>query len=97
MWRDWFHTHGIRRDDPSTWQKKLGRKLSRAKRDAAFHTMLGAPLRDLADALLGKGWTTPEGFGNLLADFPDSERWRTDGDHGCVGGCWGGRVVVDGG
>jgi len=80
VWRDLFHTDGVRRDDPSTWHRPQPlRKLARAKRDPSFAAMLGAPLRDFADAALGGRWTVSTGYGNLLVSFPDVERWHLPG------------------
>jgi hypothetical protein len=83
VWRDLFHSEGVRRDDPSTWQRAHPRrKLARAKRDPIFHAMFGEPLRTLADALLGEDWVTSAAFGNLLVDFPDAMRWHLPGCDG---------------
>lgn len=83
VWRDLYYTDGVRRDDPSTWRRSSPRRaLHRAKRHPIFQKMLGEPVRDLADALLGRGWSVSGGFGNLLVDFQDAERWHLPGRDG---------------
>lgn len=83
VWRDLFHSEGVRRDDRSTWRRASPRtKLARAKRDPIFHAMFGDELRAVADALLGAGWVTSAAFGNLLVDFPDTEQWHLPGRDG---------------
>jgi hypothetical protein len=83
VWEDLNHTDGVKRDDPSTWRRSVPRRtLHRAKRHPVFHKMLGESLHDLVDALLGPGWTVSGGFGNLLVDFRDAERWRLPGREG---------------
>jgi hypothetical protein len=80
VWRDLFHSEGVRGEDRTTWQRASPRrKLARAKRDPIFHAMFGPELYALADALLGTGWVTSAAFGNLLVDFPDAERWHLPG------------------
>jgi hypothetical protein len=75
VWRAW-RSLGVVSDDPTTWSSApVWESLKRAKRDLVFHGVLGPSLRALADTLLGEGWTTSTGFGNLLASFPDTERW----------------------
>jgi hypothetical protein len=83
VWRDLFHSEGVRRDDRATWQRAHPRrKLARAKRDPIFQAMFGDPLRTLAGALLGDGWVTSAAFGNLLVDFPNATRWHLPGRDG---------------
>lgn len=83
VWRDLYHTDGVRREERSTWRRSTPlRKLSRAKRDPSFRSLLGEPLRRLADRLLGEGWTADAGFGQLLVSFPDAERWHLPGRDG---------------
>lgn len=83
VWRDLYLTDGVEQADPSTWHRKTPlRKLARAKRDPIFHAMLGEPLRELADAVLGEGWRVSPGFGNLLVSFPDAEHWWLPGIDG---------------
>ena len=83
VWREWRARVGVRRDDPSTWSPAPAwGQLPSAKRDPVFRNMVGPRLRAVADALLGVGWTASSGFGNLLASFPDAERWTLPGRSG---------------
>ena len=83
VWRDLFHTHGVVRKDPSTWQRRTkGAKLARAKRDPSFEAMLGPQLRALADELLRSPSRMSGGYGVLLASFPDARRWHLPGRDG---------------
>jgi hypothetical protein len=96
VWRDLYHTDGVRREDRSTWQRSTPlRKLSRAKRDPSFRALFGEPLRHLADTLLGEGWTADGGFGQLLVSFPDAERWHLPGRDGFWHSDLGGRQSSD--
>jgi hypothetical protein len=96
VWRDLYHTDGVRREDRSTWHRSAPlRKLSRAKRDTSFEALFGEPLRGLADRLLGEGWTADAGFGQLLVSFPDAERWHLPGRDGFWHSDLGGRGSTD--
>lgn len=96
VWRDLYHTDGVRREDPSTWQRRTPlRKLARAKRDPSFHAILGERLRVFADTLLGAGWTADRGFGQLLVSFPDTKRWHLPGRDGFWHSDLGGRGSAD--
>jgi hypothetical protein len=78
--RDWEERYAVVRHDPTTWTAvEPWRSLPSAKRDPAFLAVLGDPLRELADELIGTGWSVAKGFGNLLASFPDAERWHLPG------------------
>src|SRR5207247_5503197 len=41
--------------------------------------IFGEPLRQVATALLGEGWTTSKGLGNVLVSDQDCERWDLPG------------------
>jgi hypothetical protein len=96
VWRDLYDTDGVRREDRSTWHRSTPlRKLALAKRDPSFHALFGEPLRHLADMLLGEGWTTDAGLGQLLVSFPDTERWHLPGRDGFWHSDLGGRQSTD--
>lgn len=80
VWEAWRARDGMVPDDRRTWPTTTIWKTPReAKKHPAFRTILGPPLVALADELLGPGWTTSSGFGNLLASLPDGEVWRLPG------------------
>jgi hypothetical protein len=96
VWRDLYHTDDVLREDRSTWHRNTPlRKLARAKRDPSFRAILGEPLCQLADSLLGEGWAPDAGFGQLLVSFPDTERWHLPGRDGFWHSDLGGRGSVD--
>lgn len=83
VWRDLRLTDGVVQDDPATWRRSTPRRgLPRAKRHPAFQKMLGPQVRQMADALLGAGWTPSAGLGQLLVDFRDADRWHLPGRDG---------------
>lgn len=83
VWRGWADAYGVQRDDPSTWSRAERWKTVRsAKRDPIFRDVLGDALRSVADVLIGPGWSTSNGFGNLLASFPDATQWHLPGADG---------------
>lgn len=84
-WRGWSETYGARRDDPSTWSDvPRWKTVKSSKRDPSFRAVLGEELRLFADALIGPGWSTSNGFGGLLASFPNTTSWYLPG----AGGVW---------
>jgi hypothetical protein len=84
-WQGWGDTFGARRDDPSTWSAVPRFKtVKSSKRHPSFLAVLGDELRSLADTLIGPGWSTSNGFGGLLAGFPNTTRWYVPG----AGGGW---------
>lgn len=96
VWRDLYHTDGVLGEDRTTWHRSTPlRKLARAKRDPSFRVILGEPLRQLADALLGEGWAPTAGLGQLLVSFPDTERWHLPGRDGFWHSDLGDRTNVD--
>jgi hypothetical protein len=83
VWQGWADTYGVRRDDRSTWSAVPAFKtVKAAKRHPSFLDVLGEDLRTLADVLIGPGWSTANGFGNLLASFPNADRWHLPGADG---------------
>ena len=82
-WQGWSDTYGARRDDPSTWSAVPRFKtVKSAKRHPSFLAVLGDELRSLADTLIGPGWSTSNGFGGLLAGFPNTTSWHLPGAEG---------------
>jgi hypothetical protein len=83
VWRDLFHSEGVVQEDRGTWRRQTPRtKLARAKRHPVFDALFGEQLRELADVLLGSGWSTSGAYGNLLVDFPDADQWQLPGRDG---------------
>jgi len=83
VWRDLLHSEGVVQEDRSTWRRRTPRtKLAHAKRHPVFEALFGEQLRELADALLGSGWSPSGAYGNLLVDFPDAEHWHLPGRDG---------------
>jgi hypothetical protein len=80
VWREWEADHDVVRGDPSTWKlAEPWKVVPKAKRSPVFRGVLGEPLREFADVVLGTGWTVASGFGNLLTSFPDADTWRLPG------------------
>ena len=83
VWQGWADTFGVRRDDPTTWSAVPAFKtVKAAKRHPSFLGVLGPQLRSLADTLIGPGWSTANGFGGLLASFPNTKQWYLPGAKG---------------
>ena len=83
VWEAWEESFAARRDDPSTWGRvPFWKAYPKPKRHPVFRTILGAQLCRTADLLLGPGWSTSRGFGNLLAAPPDAETWHLPGRDG---------------
>lgn len=96
VWRGWADTYGARQDDPATWAAVPRFKtLKAAKRDPIFREILGDELTSLADRLLGPGWTTSNGFGNLLANFPNVTSWHLPSSDGMWHSDYGYRTPMD--
>jgi hypothetical protein len=84
-WQGWSDDHGVRQDDPTTWSPlPRWKTVKSAKRHLSFLAVLGDQLRSLADSLIGPGWSTSNGFGGLLASFPNTTSWYLPG----TGGGW---------
>ena len=70
-WSELAGTHGIRRDDRSTWHQIPG-NLKAAKRDPLQGRILTATVRGIFDDLLGPGtWSPPRDWGVTLVTFPE--------------------------
>lgn len=77
VWNAWGDVYGARRDDSSTWAGvHRWRAIKAAKRHPSFREILGDQLRAFADLALGPGWSTSNGFGEVLASVPDAPRWH---------------------
>jgi hypothetical protein len=74
-WSELAGTHGIRRDDRSTWRQIPG-NLKAAKRDPAQASILTDTVRGVFDDLLGAGtWSRPRDWGVTLVTFPEPGAW----------------------
>ena len=75
-WSELADTHGIRRDDRSTWHQIPG-NLKAAKRDPAQAALLTGTVRGVFDDLLGPGtWSPPRDWGVTLVTFPEPGGWE---------------------
>jgi hypothetical protein len=75
-WRELEDTHGIRRDDRSSWRQIQG-DLKAAKRDPIQARILTERVRGAFDDLLGKGaWPPPRDWGRSLVTFPEPGAWE---------------------
>ncbi len=74
-WGELAETHGVRRDDRSTWRPVTG-DLKAAKRDPAQAKILTGRVRGVLDDLLGPGaWPPPRDWGRPLVTFPEPGPW----------------------
>jgi hypothetical protein len=75
-WRELEDTHGIRRDDRSSWRQIPG-DLKAAKRDPIQARILTERVRGVLDDLLGKAaWSPPRDWGRPLVTFPEPGAWQ---------------------
>ncbi len=75
-WRELEDTHGIRRDDRSSWRQIVG-DLKAAKRDPVQARILTGRVRGVFDDLLGKAaWSPPRDWGRSLVTFPEPGAWE---------------------
>ena len=75
-WRELEDTHGIRRDDRSSWRQIVG-DLKAVKRDPRQARILTERVRGVFDDLLGKAaWSPPGDWGRCLATFPEPGTWQ---------------------
>ena len=75
-WSELADTHGIRRDDRSTWHQIPG-NLKAAKRDPIQASMLTETVSGVVDDLLGAGtWSRPRDWGVTLVTFPVPGGWE---------------------
>ncbi|HUP87326.1 MAG TPA: phytanoyl-CoA dioxygenase family protein [Acidimicrobiales bacterium] len=96
VWRGWAEAYGVREDDPATWIAVPRYKtLKESKRHSSFRAILGEDLRSLADRLLGPGWSTSNGFGNLLTSFPNVTEWHLPSSDGMWHSDYGYRTPMD--
>jgi len=75
-WRELEDTHGVRRDDRSSWRQIPG-DLKAAKRDPIQARILTGRVRGVFDDLLGKAaWSPPRDWGRPLVTFPEPGAWQ---------------------
>src|ERR1700722_16778820 len=75
-WSELAGTHGIHRDDRSTWYQIPG-NLKAAKRDPAQAAIMTGTVRGVCDDLLGTGtWSRPREWGVTLVTFPEPGSWE---------------------
>jgi hypothetical protein len=80
-WRELEDTHGIRRDDRSSWRQLPG-DLKAAKRDPRQAAILTGQVRGVLDDLLGQAaWTPPRDWGRPLVTFPEPGDWELPTGH----------------
>jgi hypothetical protein len=75
-WSELEDTHGIRRDDRSSWRQIPG-DLKAAKRDPIQARILTGRVRGVFDDLLGKAaWPPPRDWGRAIVTFPEPGAWE---------------------
>ena len=80
-WRELEDSHGIRRDDPSSWRRLPG-DLKAAKRDRMQAKILTGRVRGVLDDLLGQAaWPPPRDWGRPLVTFPAPGAWDVPTRH----------------
>jgi hypothetical protein len=74
-WAELEGSHGIRRDDRSSWRQIPG-DLKASKRDPVQARILSARVRGVLDDLLGKdAWEPPRDWGRTIVTFPEPGAW----------------------
>jgi len=80
-WRELEDTHGIRRDDRSSWRQIPG-DLKAAKRDPGQAKILTERVRGVFDDLLGQAaWAPPRDWGRSIVTFPAPGAWEVPARH----------------
>jgi hypothetical protein len=80
-WSELADTHGIRRDDRSSWRQIVG-DLKAAKRDPVQAAILTERVRGVFDDLLGKAaWLPPGNWGRAIVTFPEPGAWQVPARH----------------
>ncbi len=75
-WSELAGTHGVRRDDRSSWHQIPG-NLKAAKRDPAQARILTRTVGGVLDDLLGTGsWSPPKDWGLTIVTFPGPGSWE---------------------
>jgi hypothetical protein len=75
-WSELRDTHGIHRDERSSWHQIPG-NLKAAKRDPAHAAIATETVRGVFDDLLGAGtWSPPKDWGVTLVTFPEPGSWE---------------------
>ena len=96
VWQGWADAYGVREDDPTTWSRaERWKTVKSAKRHPCFRAILSDVLRSVADRLIGPGWSTSNGFGGLLASFPNATEWHLPGADGMWHSDYGYRAPMD--
>jgi hypothetical protein len=74
-WSELEDSHGLRRDDRSTWRQIKG-DLKAAKSDPIQARLLTDRVRGVLDDLFGRGeWSPPKDWGRAIATFPEPGPW----------------------
>lgn len=74
-WSELSETHGIERDDRSTWRPIPG-DLKRAKQSPLQHKIASARVCGVIDELMGpRAWRPPADWGRAIATFPEPGDW----------------------
>jgi hypothetical protein len=80
-WRELEDTHGIGRDDHSSWRPLPG-DLKAAKRDPLQAKILTRRVRGVLDDLLGwDAWPPPRDWGRPIVTFPEPGAWDVPTKH----------------
>lgn len=75
-WSELEGTHGVRRDDRTSWRQIPG-DLKAAKRDPIQARILTGQVRGVFDDLLGKAaWSPPRDWGRAIVTFPEPGAWQ---------------------
>ena len=75
-WSELEGTHGVRRDDRTSWRQIPG-DLKAAKRDPIQARILTGQVRGVFDDLLGKAaWSPPRDWGRAIVTFPEPGAWE---------------------
>jgi hypothetical protein len=75
-WSELEGTHGVRRDDRTSWRQIPG-DLKAAKRDPIQARILTGQVRGVFDDLLGKAaWSPPRDWGRAVVTFPEPGAWE---------------------
>lgn len=80
LWRALTAAHGIRQDDPGTWDQTMPRRLGKHFRPDHGEALGSAAMIELIDAVLGPGnWHRPTSWAQPLPLFPSNAPWEVPG------------------